>query len=88
MNTNERDALVALHGSWNSTKKVGYSVEHVMFDAETGKPFGARPLVVTLGADGKDVMGRPCDVTEAADGTVVFTDDLHRRIYRISKVTE
>ena len=62
------DAIVARHGSWNSTKKVGYAVQHVMFDEETGKPYGARPLVVTLGKDGNDVMGRPCDVTERPTG--------------------
>lgn len=83
-----RDAIVALHGSWNSTKKVGYAVQHVMFDEATGKPYGARPLVVTIAKDGRDVMARPCDVTEAADGSILFTDDNGRRIYRISKVAK
>ncbi len=82
------DAIVALHGSWNSTNKVGYAVQHVMFDEATGKPYGARPLVVTLGEDGKDVMGRPCDVTEAPDGSIVWTDDHHRKIYRITRLTK
>jgi glucose/arabinose dehydrogenase len=82
------DALVALHGSWNSTIKVGYRVEHVMFDEATGKPYGARPLVVTISDDNRDVMARPCDVAEAPDGSVLFTDDNGRRIYRISKVTK
>jgi glucose/arabinose dehydrogenase len=80
------DALVALHGSWNSTKKVGYAVEHVMFDAATGEPYGARPLVVTISDDARNVMARPCDVAEAADGSVLFTDDANRKIYRIAKV--
>jgi glucose/arabinose dehydrogenase len=79
------DAVIALHGSWNSTKKVGYAVQHVLFDAATGQPYGARPLVVTLSGDGRDVLGRPCDVTEAPDGSLIWTDDHHRKIYRISR---
>lgn len=82
------DAVVALHGSWNSTKKVGYAVQHVMFDEATGKPYGARPLVVTISDDGKDVMARPCDVTEAPDGSLVWTDDNGRVIYRITKIVK
>jgi glucose/arabinose dehydrogenase len=82
------DALVALHGSWNSTIKVGYRVEHVMFDEATGKPYGARPLVVTISKDNRDVMARPCDVAEAPDGSILWTDDHGRRIFRITKVSK
>lgn len=78
------DALVALHGSWNSTKPVGYRVERVMFDPATGNPYGAQMLVGTIDATG-NVVGRPVDVAEEPDGGILFTDDQTNRIYRIVK---
>jgi glucose/arabinose dehydrogenase len=79
------DAIVACHGSWNSTKKVGYRIERVMFDPLTGRPTGRQKLVALL--DGEDnILGRPCDVAEAPDGSILFSDDYRGRIYRISKL--
>ena len=79
------DALIACHGSWNSTKRVGYRVEHILFDPATGQAMGAQSLVSTLNSNG-DVVGRPCDVVEAPDGTLLFSDDQNRAIYRIEKL--
>ncbi len=78
------DAVTAAHGSWNSSKKVGYRVDRVLFDVWTGKPYGSHLLVSTLGQDGNEVLARPCDVVEAPDGSVLFTCDAKARIYRIS----
>lgn len=78
------DMLVALHGSWNSSERVGYGIERIMFDPETGRPTGAWRLVTTLGSDGR-VLARPCDCAEAPDGSVLFSDDQGRRIFRLSK---
>lgn len=77
------DAVVALHGSWNSSKPVGYRIEQVMFDDQTGTPMGARMIVGTV-ADGK-VLGRPVDVVQAGDGSLLWSDDQTNRIYRIRK---
>jgi glucose/arabinose dehydrogenase len=81
------DALCALHGSWNSTNKVGYRVERIMFDPQTNKPFGSQMIVGALSEDGKTVLARPCDVTEAPDGTILFTCDQTGKIFRISRST-
>jgi len=78
------DALIACHGSWNSTKPVGYRVERICFDKVSGKPYGGLMIVGTLSADNK-VIGRPVDCVEAPDGTVLFSDDQTNRIYRISR---
>ncbi len=78
------DALVALHGSWNSVEKVGYRVERVLFDKVTEVPYGGQMLVGTL--KGQQVLGRPVDVIEEPDGNVLFSDDQNNAIYRISKV--
>ena len=42
------DAVMAFHGSWNSTNKVGYRVERLLFDSMTDKPYGTLLLVGTL----------------------------------------
>jgi glucose/arabinose dehydrogenase len=81
------DALVAMHGSWNASKPVGYRIERVLFDSATGKAFGGQMLVGTIGKDGQ-ILARPVDVAQANDGTILFSDDKSNRIYRISKVGE
>lgn len=79
------DAVIAYHGSWNNSQRVGYQVHRVLFDPETGKPFGGYALVKCV-LDGTDrVLGRPCDVAEAPDGSLLWTDTSTRKIYRISK---
>jgi glucose/arabinose dehydrogenase len=78
------DAFVALHGSWNSSVKVGYRVERVMFDPFTGDPCGAQCIVSTLAPDGTNVLDRPVDCVEAPDGSVLFSSDSGKRIYRIT----
>ena len=77
------DAFVAFHGSWNSTKLVGYCVERVLFDRVTGKPFGSLTVVSTLDRNG-NVLARPVDCLEEPAGTVLFSCDLTNRIYRIA----
>ena len=79
------DLIAAFHGSWNSTIKVGYRVEQVLFDDVTGQPYGSLQLVSTLGADGKQVLDRPVDCVEAADGSVLFSSDQSNTIYRLSR---
>jgi glucose/arabinose dehydrogenase len=56
-----------------------------MFDAQTNKPFGSQMIVGCLAEDGKTVLARPCDVTEAPDGTMLFTCDQTGKIFRISR---
>lgn len=82
---NKGDIFAACHGSWNSAKKVGYRVERVMFDPMTGRPYGSWMIVGTLSKDGKKVLARPTDCAEAPDGSILFSSDSDRKIYRISK---
>lgn len=77
------DLIAAFHGSWNSSKKVGYSIVRVLFDEETGKPYGSLELVTCHAAE--KVMARPVDCVEASDGTILFSCDMTNKIYRISK---
>jgi len=79
------DAVICFHGSWNSVQKVGYRVERLLFDEWSGKPYGSLRLVGTLSEDGRRVLARPVDVIEAADGTLLWSADDTKQIYRISK---
>jgi len=79
------DALVALHGSWNSQERVGYRIERVCFDKVTGKAYGGMMMVGALGKN-QEVLARPVDCVEAPDGSVLWSDDERGRIFRISKV--
>lgn len=67
------DALVAEHGSWNRTVPVGREVVRVRFS-------GGRPEGVQTFARG---VGRPVDVKEAPDGSILISSDAASAIYRM-----
>lgn len=79
------DAFCGMHGSWNSKRPTGYRIERVLFDKVTGQPYGSQMIVGTLSADFK-VQGRPVDVVQAPDGSLLFSDDKNGAIYQISWV--
>jgi glucose/arabinose dehydrogenase len=66
------DAFVAYHGSWNRKKPAGYQVTRVLF--ENGKPYGELPYVMFLADDGKK-LGRPVDVYQMPDGSLLISED-------------
>jgi glucose/arabinose dehydrogenase len=74
-------ALVALHGSWNRTRRQGYKVVSLHFGAEGGVE--PRDFLTGFLRD-EDVIGRPVDVVEAADGAVYVSDDYAGCIYRVT----
>jgi len=74
-------ALVALHGSWNRTRKDGYKVVALRW-----QPDGSiveSDFLVGFERDG-EVIGRPVDVAEAPDGSVYVSDDFAGAVYRVS----
>lgn len=75
------DAFVAYHGSWNRSTPGGYCVTRVLF--ENGQPYGELPYAKFF-APGKGAIGRPVDVIVAADGSLLISDDMGGRIYRLS----
>jgi glucose/arabinose dehydrogenase len=77
---------VACRGSWNSSVRVGYRIERVLFDDVTGKPYGSLRIVNTLNVEGTNYLARPVDCVEAPDGTVLFSSDVTNRIFRISYI--
>jgi len=74
-------ALVALHGSWNRTRKDGYKVVSLHWDA-AGRIEERDFLWGFLEND--DAIGRPVDVTEGPDGAFYVSDDYAGAIYRVA----
>ena len=77
-----RSAFVALHGSWNRSTPVGYEVVRVKFD-DKGQPVG-QEVFATGWLEGRNAWGRPVDVKELPDGSLLVSDDFAGVIYRIT----
>lgn len=78
-------AFVALHGSWNRAKRVGYSVVFIPFKG--GKPAGPTEDFLTgwrLDPDQRQVWGRPTGVFQMKDGSLLISDDGGNKVWRIS----
>ena len=75
-----RAALVALHGSWNRSVPDGYKVVLLSWD-EQGM-ISESDFLSGFERDG-EVIGRPVDVVEAADGSIFVSDDYAGAIYRL-----
>lgn len=76
-----KKALVAFHGSWNSSKKVGYKVVSLSF--EKGK-ITQQDFISGFLKDGK-VTGRPVDIVEGKQGELYLSDDYNGIIYLIEE---
>lgn len=76
-------ALVALHGSWNRTKKDGYKVVSLHWD-DRGS-ISQRDFMTGFEVD-EDVIGRPADVIEGPDGAFYIADDYAGVIWRVEYV--
>ena len=76
-------AFVALHGSWNRARPVGYKVVLVQF--ANGQPAGVADFLTGfLVNSAKAQFGRPCGMAVASDGSLLLTDDSGGVVYRIS----
>lgn len=81
----EGDAFVALHGSWNRSKRTGYKI--VRIDFENGRPVGGYDDFVAgwmLDEDSRDVWGRPVGLCVLRDGSMLVVDDGANMIWRIT----
>jgi glucose/arabinose dehydrogenase len=74
--------FIAQHGSWNRSEKVGYNVLLVRFD-ERGAVAGSE-VFASGWLQGQDNWGRPNDVLQMPDGSLLVADDQANAIYRIS----
>ena len=73
--------FIAEHGSWNRSRKAGYRISLVKLDA-SGKAVSYTPFAQGW-LEGESEWGRPADVLEAPDGSLLVSDDYAGAIYRI-----
>ena len=76
--------FIAKHGSWNRSKKSGYEVVLARLDA-AGKVSSQEVMVSGwLDQATQEAWGRPVDVQQLADGSLLISDDVANCIYRLS----
>jgi glucose/arabinose dehydrogenase len=78
-----RDAIfIARHGSWNRSTKLGGDVVVAQLNRD-GTVSKVEPFLTGFIQDNK-YIGRPVDVLEMKDGSLLVSDDFAGAIYRIS----
>jgi len=81
----QNNIFIAIRGSWNRTMKQGYNVTRVVLD-EKGK-HKMEPFLTGFLVDEKadpPMWGRPADVMQMRDGSLLVSDDHNGIIYRVS----
>ena len=74
--------FLAQHGSWNRSSPVGYRVVAVFLDA-SGKVTGTEVFVDGWLQSNDTRWGRPVDLLELADGSLLISDDFAGVIWRV-----
>jgi len=78
--------FIARHGSWNRSTKQGYDIYRVVLN-ENGKVMKSEPFLTGFLTDEKadpPMWGRPVDVLQMKDGSLLFSDDYNGILYRVS----
>ncbi len=79
----KNQAFVALHGSWNREKKCGYEIVRVHFDEDNKAVKTSSFITGWLNHATDSVWGRPVDIEELPDGSILISDDYADVIYRV-----
>ncbi|WP_438862358.1 PQQ-dependent sugar dehydrogenase [Neptunicella sp.] len=78
--------LIAEHGSWNRSKKVGYQV--TVADLKNNQIIDNHPLISGWLQSDETVWGRPVALLELKDGSLLISDDFANAIYRVTYQVE
>jgi glucose/arabinose dehydrogenase len=74
--------ILARHGSWNRSKKVGGDVLLVKLNKD-GTVKSTEPFITGFLEDNK-YIGRPVDVMQMKDGSLLVSDDWNGAVYRVT----
>lgn len=74
--------LIAEHGSWDRSEKIGYRVTNVLLEGNEATT--VQPMIDGFIEPTGDAWGRPVDVAVLADGSLLISDDLNGALYRVS----
>ncbi len=78
------DAFIAMRGSWNRSRPVGYKVVRVHF--ENGQPVRFEDFLTGFLVDNNRAhFGRLVGVAVHNDGSLLVSDDTNGVVYRVSK---
>ncbi|NET40958.1 PQQ-dependent sugar dehydrogenase [Okeania sp. SIO2B3] len=82
----QNGAFVAFRGSWNRQEPTGYKLVFVPFD-ENGNSTGEYRDFLTgfLDISEETTWGRPTGLEVLPDGSLLFTEEINNRIYRIQR---
>jgi glucose/arabinose dehydrogenase len=78
----KNQVLIAEHGSWNRSKKIGYRITKVSLNNSTATSY--EPFIEGWLESDESVWGRPVDLLQLPDGSVLISDDHNNVIYRIT----
>lgn len=73
--------LIAEHGSWNRSNPIGYRITAVTLDGNVSRGYD---VFAEGWLNGKSAWGRPVDLLELPDGSLLVSDDFAGKIYRIT----
>jgi glucose/arabinose dehydrogenase len=74
--------IIARHGSWNRSNKIGGDVVVVKLNKD-GTMKSMEPLITGFLEDNK-YIGRPVDVMQMKDGSLLVSDDWNGAVYRVT----
>ena len=74
--------LVAQHGSWNRSSKVGYQISSIQINNQTKT--SETKTFISGWLQGQKYWGRPVDLLQMPDGALLISDDYAGLIYRVS----
>ncbi len=75
--------FAAEHGSWNRSVRTGYEVIRVPVDRNGHASGEYQDFLTGFVVDDQHVWGRPVGIAEAADGSLLISDDASNSIWRV-----
>jgi len=78
------DAFMTLHGSWNRSVPAGAKVVRVQVDSGGGRATGVDDFITGWQRPDGSRWGRPVGVVVLPDGSLLVSDDMGGKIWRVS----
>jgi len=79
----QNSLFIAEHGSWNRSEKSGYRIIHVQLQGNN--VVNVEPFITGwLDTEEDTAWGRPVDILNMPDGSILISDDYANAIYRVS----
>ena len=80
----KHQVLIAEHGSWNRSGEAGHVGYRITLARKTGDDQLRYETLIDGWLDGKSSWGRPVDLLELPDGSLLISDDSGNVIYRLT----